>query len=619
MKSLLLLLLLIPVLTFAQWEDQGGGAETSDWFVKPASIWLPLSGGTMTGDLTLTAADILLDDSKSIIWGTDETLTFNGSYLHFSNQLSATGEVRIYSPDGAKTVDLNNTDTGGNFTFNNNEAGGNINFTGTGANNFTGLSHTLLALTGDITLTAGSGNITSTSTASWSGTHTWTAGGGVFNDAVAVSWGDTSDVSASWDNTDGELEFTGGDIVFKGNVGVGVDNPSTSLTVLASNGEGLSLVDIGGIGRTLFDINAGSSGRFKLWDNLGNAKINFVAGGSGTFIDTNVDFISRTDADAAEYKLFSIDSNDPTTPFFEVVVNEDSRNYIDFRVETDANSHMLFVDASTNSVGINNSTSTSFLEIKDNIGNRILRINNTDIRWNLDSVTTMDYQIRSLNKNNMFFIDSSLDKIGIGMGGGTPPTINATLDVIGDVRMGDSTTNYMTTSSTGDVTFVGSGGLAYGGVYAYDQNETMTAPAGAGIANKIQITGSSGADLVFEANQAANNTNPEHAEGHVKIVKAGDYYCSVSITADSIVGGGGRDRFGFAVYKNNGATLMQNLHIHRTLVSGAGGNAGSITLTGIITNLAVNDTVEVWYYNEDDTSALTIDDISLTVFQLGGV
>jgi hypothetical protein len=47
----------------------------------------------------------------------------------------------------------------------------------------------------------------------------------------------------------------------------------------------------------------------------------------------------------------------------EVVVNQGSDSLLDFRVESDSNAHMLFVDGSKNSVGINSSTPSHTLEV----------------------------------------------------------------------------------------------------------------------------------------------------------------------------------------------------------------------------------------------------------------
>ena len=182
------------------------------------------------------------------------------------------------------------------------------------------------------------------------------------------------------------------------------------------------------------------------------------------------------------------------------------------------------------------------------------------------------------------------------------------LSLAAATTIGDGgTTNYMAVSATGDVIFVGSAGLAYGELSAYDEGDTI-ALGGAGIANKAQIT-------TFDVSGPSNNMTPSVAQSHITVDVAGHYLCTVSIHMES-TGGGGAKEFGFAVYKNNGTTLFENCHAHRK-VAGGGGDTGSVSISGIL-DLAVSDTIEVWCWNEDDDDDIVIDDITLTLVQIGG-
>lgn len=89
----------------------------------------------------------------------------------------------------------------------------------------------------------------------------------------------------------------------------------------------------------------------------------------------------------------------------------------------------------------------------------------------------------------------------------------------------------------------------------------------------------------------------------------------VSIHADSQSGSAAR--FGFGVFKNNGNTQFSNVHGHIDMPAGAGGNSRAVPMSGII-EVAVNDTVEVWAWNEDNTQNVTVDDITLSLVQIGG-
>jgi hypothetical protein len=108
---------------------------------------------------------------------------------------------------------------------------------------------------------------------------------------------------------------------------------------------------------------------------------------------------------------------------------------------------------------------------------------------------------------------------------------------------------------------------------------------------------------------------PDHTNDHITVDKAGWYLCSVSISIDSLAGSAAK--FGFGVYKNNGATLFQNLHSHRDLPAGAGGNSGSVSLSGLI-DLAATDTIELWVWNETNTQNIVVDDVTLTLLQKAG-
>lgn len=160
----------------------------------------------------------------------------------------------------------------------------------------------------------------------------------------------------------------------------------------------------------------------------------------------------------------------------------------------------------------------------------------------------------------------------------------------------------------GDTYWEGSGtGLPFACIHGYDENDTITI-AGAGIANKVQIDS-------FDTDTAENNMDADHTNEHIQVTKAGFYLCTVSITIES-TGAGGGDEIGIGVYKNNGATLFENCHCHRQL-AGGGGDVGSCSISGII-DLAANDTIEVWIWNEDSADDVIVDDISLSLVQLGG-
>lgn len=59
----------------------------------------------------------------------------------------------------------------------------------------------------------------------------------------------------------------------------------------------------------------------------------------------------------------------------EVVVNEGSESLVDFRVESNSNTHMVFVDGGNNTVGINTSTPKSTFSVNGSLALSVLNIN----------------------------------------------------------------------------------------------------------------------------------------------------------------------------------------------------------------------------------------------------
>ncbi|RLC77028.1 MAG: hypothetical protein DRJ03_27545, partial [Chloroflexi bacterium] len=157
----------------------------------------------------------------------------------------------------------------------------------------------------------------------------------------------------------------------------------------------------------------------------------------------------------------------------------------------------------------------------------------------------------------------------------------------------------------GDLNFGSTGkGLAYGEISVVSNSTTTTISASG---TKYQVT-------IFDTDGPNNNTTPAHGTDDITITQAGDYMINVSATVNSV--GGTSSRFEMDVRKNNGATAVGALHCDRNM-PGGGASSGVISMSGIAT-LAVNDTIEVWIENEDNTTDYVVEDITLTVIQIGG-
>ncbi len=127
-----------------------------------------------------------------------------------------------------------------------------------------------------------------------------------------------------------------------------------------------------------------------------------VAINSNLTVDTDALFVDGTD------KQVGIGTNAPGATLDvrgSAVFNEGSTNS-DFRIESDGNSSMFFVDASSNEIGIGTSFPSQTFDL---IGN--MEVNGSAV-FNENS-TNSDFRIESDINSNMFFVDASANHIGI--------------------------------------------------------------------------------------------------------------------------------------------------------------------------------------------------------------
>jgi hypothetical protein len=133
-------------------------------------------------------------------------------------------------------------------------------------------------------------------------------------------------------------------------VGIGTSAPDYNLHV-ASTGASVVLID-GAAGADAF-LRFGQNGTLKSY---------IKQGSGGNLVITNQtsdrDIIFNIKDDTTEREGLRLNGD-----VAEVVINEGSDSLVDFRVESDSNTHMLFVDGSSNNVGIGTSTPDSDLHV----------------------------------------------------------------------------------------------------------------------------------------------------------------------------------------------------------------------------------------------------------------
>lgn len=163
-------------------------------------------------------------------------------------------------------------------------------------------------------------------------------------------------------------------------------------------------------------------------------------------------------------------------------------------------------------------------------------------------------------------------------------------------------------NQAGEITFIAKG-LPFGTISVIGNLNNTVIPGAGGAVNKAQLT-------EFDTDNAEHNTDADHTNDHIKITKAGTYLITLSCCIESIVAGGG-DNIHVEIWKNNGATFLDGLFAHH-LLQGGGGDMECLSIQGIATGLAVDDTIEVWITNVDSGDDLLFRHATLSVVQIGG-
>lgn len=137
-------------------------------------------------------------------------------------------------------------------------------------------------------------------------------------------------------------------------------------------------------------------------------------------------------------------------------------------------------------------------------------------------------------------------------------------------------------------------------------NATETVVSAAGEANKVKFES-------FDTEGLSNHMTPQVSNHQLRADYDGIYFVIGSIGAESVAGGG--DKYGYQLYKNDGADMVGGAHTHRNM-AGGGGDTGSITIHGLA-EMVTGDTLGIWLWNVDDSSNITLEDVSLTAIGIG--
>lgn len=178
------------------------------------------------------------------------------------------------------------------------------------------------------------------------------------------------------------------------------------------------------------------------------------------------------------------------------------------------------------------------------------------------------------------------------VGASSAPVLAMTLDQNGDLI------------HRADMYWVGAGtGLGFAGISVKDNASVSTLNSAA----KVQF-------VHFDTDNASNNVVPDHTNNHITIPRDGAYMIICDMAVENSAGTS--HKIDVSVWKNNGATELENVHNHRDLDTGS--DVGAIPLAGLAI-LSVSDTLEVWLDTDSGTNRnIIVEDCTLTAIQIGG-
>ncbi len=559
--------------TGAAWEDLGGGATVTP---GGADTQIQYNDGGVFGGI----AEFTWDDTDFLMSGATK-LNFRSSaigissddgnhldintdaYIDMNGVVVMTDKVIFTQLDGHEYID--------SFV------DGNLDI---GATNLIRLNSTV-QIGAAYTLPPTDGNADQVITTDGAGASTWEDAGGVNGPVSSIV-----DNIATFADTSGELLKDSG-------------------VATTSNADGA-------------DISGGTVSRALTWT---GADITLTGAGSNThtFPSSSQTLVGRTSADTLTNKTFDdaltvnqiVTPSNPAATYNKLYAKSDDYLYIltSAGVESKVGSGDVVGPASAVDNNMPLFDGTTGKLIKDS-GVTVTAAGSATITFPSSTSTLMSLGLaETVTGEKTFGTDTKLLLRDSAIGVYSQADTYLDLFADGAVRIGNSSagapTTYADITPGADLTFVGSGsGLPYGGISVVS-NATETTISSSGVA--VQVT-------IFDTNAPSNNTTPDHTNDHVTISKAGDYMIVASATVNSVAGLG--SKFEMTVQKNNGASLVDHLHVDRN-IDGGGGKAGSVSMSGIAT-LAASDTIEVWIENETNTANYVVEDITLSLFQLGG-
>ena len=245
------------------------------------------------------------------------------------------------------------------------------------------------------------------------------------DERLLVQGVDTSNAAAF------EVKNTGGTSVFKVNAstpGAVLTGNGTKLYFYDAGGEYISadasgVLSIAGgaeidLASVIIDINATTTCTIDNTNTSNGVVINAVTSGGPISI-------GHTTSETTVNDNLTITGD--LTSNGAAVFNEGGSADYDFRVETDGEDEAFFIDSSANTVYINKGE-TGFVTSINNTNDVALVVGNAGVVLNEDAHATNDFRVESDGESHMLFVDSGANGVAIGAGGATYPPMNV-LDV----------------------------------------------------------------------------------------------------------------------------------------------------------------------------------------------
>lgn len=283
------------------------------------------------------------------------------------------------------------------------------------------------------------------------------------------------------------------------------------------------------------------------------------------------DYITVDTSDGAELITFEKNvifngTTNITANFDQAITINESGNAVDFRVEGDAQTHLLYTDGTNDRVGINTDTPDTQFHVNGDtklVGGLSHSVGAVAFNTGLGD---FDFRVAGDNQANLLFVDASTDRIGIHTN--TPSKtldvvgtveISSTLDVTGKTTLAGSLD--LTTGSATGITFRSEIGLGEG-----DADQTLLR-VNIGEANPKSIKWVSATDL-FEVESGLKSTGDFTVGNDLATINSTTGVTSIG-GATTINNAGGTSDL---IVQNNGSDVL-NVDV----------SAGLTTITGIAT------------------------------------